>query len=166
MTSYIVLSSSLSCFWVPRYWMKLLFVTPQSTNRPTQVTFKPSATDADITKAKNDIIAKGGSIGHEYTIIRGFRYGCPPIYLTIYNLVTNSPSLLILLFLFRAAVALILNTLQCHYTRWPGNHGARVQPAHRKPGEGFGRDYPVDCLLSFFLCYSDVLYGVIFSVGW
>ncbi|KAL0635057.1 hypothetical protein Q9L58_005986 [Maublancomyces gigas] len=41
------------------------------------ITFKPSATDSDIQKAKDDITAKGGSIEHEYTLIRGFSANVP-----------------------------------------------------------------------------------------
>ncbi|KAH0612839.1 uncharacterized protein H6S33_009219 [Morchella sextelata] len=41
------------------------------------VTFKPDTTDSEIKKAKDDIIAKGGSIEHEYTLIRGFSAKIP-----------------------------------------------------------------------------------------
>ncbi|KAI5819917.1 hypothetical protein BZA77DRAFT_302548 [Pyronema omphalodes] len=41
------------------------------------VTFKPDCPDAEIQKAKDDIIAQGGSIDHEYTLIRGFSCSMP-----------------------------------------------------------------------------------------
>ncbi|KAH8155566.1 uncharacterized protein LAJ45_00576 [Morchella importuna] len=41
------------------------------------VTFKPETTDSEIQRAKDDIVAKGGSIEHEYTLIRGFSAKMP-----------------------------------------------------------------------------------------
>jgi hypothetical protein len=47
--------------------------TDPDINTP-EITMKPEATDADVQSLKERIVAQGGSIGHEYTLIKGFRY--------------------------------------------------------------------------------------------
>ncbi|KEZ41041.1 hypothetical protein SAPIO_CDS7079 [Scedosporium apiospermum] len=41
------------------------------------VTCKPDATPAQVQQAKDDAVAQGGKIGHEYNLIKGFSVDFP-----------------------------------------------------------------------------------------
>ncbi|KAL7274233.1 hypothetical protein RUND412_002872 [Rhizina undulata] len=47
-----------------------------------QVTFKPETPDSEVRKAKDEIIAAGGEILHEYSLIKGFSAKFPADYVT------------------------------------------------------------------------------------
>ncbi|KAK4041371.1 peptidase inhibitor I9 [Parachaetomium inaequale] len=43
------------------------------------VTFKADATDAEVQEVKDDVVAKGGTVEHEYSLIKGFSFKTPEV---------------------------------------------------------------------------------------